>query len=117
MGAGTAHKIVSSLLENEQPLGQYRKPSRFARTVRIRTPKGDVINAEWNGYYDLRDYNGGVHHSIGYPDGQGGFSHGWLHQGDEFIDQPPSFEEWEQMRKERDAQVSAEVATGPTTAA
>jgi hypothetical protein len=91
-----AQFIVKTLLEGEEdyPGG--------GKVIRVRTPQG-VVKAHWNGYYDLREIGRGIHHSVGYDDGQGGWSHGMLHPGDEILDPVPSPEEWEAGREAREA--------------
>jgi len=89
-----AQLIVKMLLEDDLP-------DMARRVVRVRTPQG-VVQAEWNGYYDARDYGKGILHSIGYPNARGEWSHTFLRPGDEILDSVPSFEEWEAWRKERE---------------
>ena len=62
--------------------------------IKLRAPDGSVVDGDFNGYYDLRPVGGGIWPSIGYPDGQGGLTHGWLRDGWALISQVPSFEEW-----------------------
>lgn len=92
-----AQQLAAHLLE-EDP-----KPTKYGRLVRVRTPQG-VITTDWNGYYDMREVGGPLAHSIGYPDQQGGWSHGWLHPGHEILDPVPSFEEWSAELKAREQQ-------------
>jgi len=103
-GESNASRVVKTLLENEA----IPAPSPYGKRVRVRTPKGEV-HGDWNGYYDMREIGGGLHHSIGYPDTQGGFSHGMLHPGDEILDPVPSHEEWWE-KKRRDAEHAAKLA-------
>lgn len=97
-----ARFVVWCLLEDDQP-------QRYGQIVRVRTPKG-VIKVHWNGYYDLRAYGKGLRHSVGYPDGAGDWTHGYLHPGDEILDPVPSFEEWSSGQGERNAAFKSRIA-------
>jgi hypothetical protein len=95
-----ARQIVQYLLEEERV--------NRGLPVKIQTADGQVIDGDFNGYYDLREVGEGLYASIGYPDSQGGFSHGHLHPGDKLLTPIPSPEEWAAQNKpqpdpERDA--------------
>ena len=104
-GESNASRVVKALLENES----IPAPTKYGRRVRIKTPKGE-IHGDWNGYYDLREIGGGLHHSVGYPDNEGGWTHGMLRQGDEILDPVPSHEEWAEEKKRREAEHNAMLA-------
>ena len=89
-----SERIVTALLGEARP-----KPIR----VRIQRANGEVIDGEFNGYWDLRDYGRGMVPSVGYPMPDGSFSHGLL-KGDEKIMTPvPSPEEWAKLEAEANA--------------
>jgi len=92
-------KVVRALLENEK----IPAPTGSGRIVRIRTPEGE-IKGNWNGYYDLRHVGAGTHHSIGYIDANGQWTHGMLKSGYELLDPVPSFEEWTKENERKDAE-------------
>lgn len=104
-GESVASKVVKTLLENDT----IPAPTAHGRRVRIKTPKGE-IHGDWTGYYDLREIGGGLHHSVGYPDNEGGWTHGMLHAGDEILDPLPPYEEWYAEKKRRDAEHAAKLA-------
>ena len=99
-----AQKVVRTLLENEAITASPR-----GRLVRLKTPQGEIV-ADWNGYYDLREVGGGVHHSVGYRDPQGGWSHGFLHPEHEILDPVPSHEEWAVQQAKDEAERQARIA-------
>ena len=81
-------QVVSALLGEARP-----KPV----PVRIRRSSGDVVNAEFNGYWDLRSMGRGMVPSVGYVLPNGNISHGVLGRNDEILTPIPSPEEWSAM--------------------
>lgn len=59
--------------------------------VKILTKDGQVLDCEFNGYYD---WDGEYIPSIGYPGANGMLSHGILRPGDRLLTEVPSPEEW-----------------------
>ena len=95
----SAADIVNRLLEVEQNVPG---PSPQGRRVRVRTPGGEVIPADWNGYYDMRPYGGKLGHSVALKTGaSGNWSHGILPAGHEVLDEVPSYEQWDAEQKSR----------------
>ena len=78
-----AERIVATLLDEGRHL-----------PIQVRTADGQVVDCDFTGYWDLRQQGRGAQPCVGYPLGRGGFSHGFLHQGDEIITPLPSPEEW-----------------------
>lgn len=85
--------------KGEPPKGQ--APGAYHKRVKVRTAEGELIDADFSGYWDLEQIGMGRPATIGYPDGQGGFTHGMLHPGDSIETQVPSFEEWKAMAAEQ----------------
>jgi hypothetical protein len=91
-----AERIVNRLIEGKRP----------PIPVKVRLPDGSVIDAEFNGYYDLRSINRGHVPSIGRPTSYGALTHGLLGK-EERIETPiPSPEEWESDEVETPAKAA-----------
>jgi hypothetical protein len=66
--------------------------------IKLRLADGTVVDAMFNGYWDVFDP---PRPSIGYPAGEG-HSHGIIHDGDQILTPVPSPEEWAEMERERE---------------
>lgn len=108
----SAKAIVNALIEGEMVGGPHRKIP-----VKIRRPDGSVIDAEFSGYYDNREFGLGAHPSIGYPS-EGGMTHGILRKGDELQTEVPDPDAWkaeqEEAERARQASTPAKAAFWPT---
>lgn len=97
-----AETIVDRLLEG---IGTPNVP------VKLRLASGEVIDAVFNGYWPM--FNP-PRPSVGYPNPEGGHSHGIIHPGDEIVSQVPSPEEWGEMEKQRIEKANAEMLAART---
>lgn len=62
--------------------------------VTIERPDGTRYQAQFNGYYDLRDFGGGTPESIGRYLESGDLTHGNLREGEKLITKVPTIDEW-----------------------
>jgi hypothetical protein len=91
--------IIRALLEDDGPVPD---PTKWGRRVRVRKPDGQIVLADWNGYWDMRDFGLGLLHSIASRSEGGTWTHGTLHPGEEILDEVPSYEQWKFEKEARD---------------
>ena len=99
-----AQKVVNILLESPPP-------TKWGRRVTIRTPSGETVPGDWNGYWDLRPMGGELRHSVG-MEREGAWSHGLLPAGHEIVDksQIPSYDDWKWEEEARNKETTKNLA-------
>jgi hypothetical protein len=95
MIVAAAHRLVEALLE-----GGRLPSSDNPMAIKLQAPDGSVVDAEFSGYYTdkLRNKYDANLPSIGYPDNQGGMTHGMLRSGWHIITPLPPPEDYEAQR-------------------
>jgi len=58
-------------------------------------PDGRTLQGEFNGYWDMRSFGGGLRPAISYPQDSGLLTTGILPSGATLLTPIPSFEEWQ----------------------
>lgn len=91
-----AQILASRLLEDGPTPGPSAPVAMLHLPCKIQRADGTLIQGEFNGYYDMRQFGRGVVAAVGYANGEGAMTSGFLAPGEKITTHVPTFERWQQ---------------------